>query len=162
MSEVEGIRQIMVSRAGGLEILELCRTQLPPLEAGRIRVRVLAAGVAYADVMMRCGKYPGAPRFPFVPGFDVVGEVLESAHDVRGFDRGQRIVGLTRIGGYSEVADVPATRAAAVDQATDPAQAVALVLNYVTAWQMLHRVVGVAPGQTILVIRAGGGAVTAL
>jgi NADPH:quinone reductase-like Zn-dependent oxidoreductase len=68
-------RQVVIRRPGGPEVLAVVEGQIPSPGSGMVRVRVLAAGVAYADILMRKGVYPGAPRMPFVPGYDIVGVV---------------------------------------------------------------------------------------
>jgi NADPH:quinone reductase-like Zn-dependent oxidoreductase len=126
-----------------------------------VRVRVLAAGVAFADVLMRHGLYPGTPRFPFTPGYDIVGEIDATGSAVESFCVGQRVAALTMIGGYSLFTIVPATHLVPVPDSLDPAEAVSLVLNYVTAYQMLHRIAQLHDGQSLLIHAAAGGVGTA-
>ncbi len=147
---------------GGPEALHLVERQELVPQAGQVALRVRAAGVAYADVMMRHGKYPGAPRLPFVPGYDVMGVVQTVGEGVTDLQPGQCVVAMTKFGGYAEQVCIEAQRAIPVPPDIDPAEAVSLVLNYVSAYQMLHRTAKVRKGQSILVHSAAGGVGTAL
>jgi NADPH:quinone reductase-like Zn-dependent oxidoreductase len=134
---------------------------MPEPGEGQVRLRVLAAGVAFADVLMREGLYPGSPRIPFAPGYDVVGEV-DALGPGAELHSGQRVAALTVSGGYARYIVVPAEDCVPVPDGVDPAAAVSLILNYLTAYQMLHRVAAVTGGARILVHGAAGGAGSAL
>ena len=152
---------VVITRQGGAEVLQQVEGEIPPVSPGHVRVKVLATGVAYADVLMRRGLYPRVPKFPFAPGYDIVGEVDSLGGGVKHFQLGQRVAALTMIGGYSQYAVVPAAHLVPVRAGLDPAEAVSLVLNYVTAYQMIHRVAKLREGQTMLVHSAAGGVGTA-
>ena len=153
--------RVVITGLGGPEVLKWVEEYLPTPRAGEVRVRILAAGVAFADVLMRRGLYPGTPKFPFAPGYDIVGEVDALGDGVSHFKIGQRVAALTMIGGYSGSTVVPASRLVPVPNGLDPAEAVSLVLNYVTAYQMLHRVAKLREGQRVLIHAAAGGVGTA-
>ncbi len=153
--------RVIITGKGGPEVLKLIEEELPNPGAPEVRVRVLAVGVAFADVLMRHGMYPGQPSFPFVPGYDVVGEIDAVGKGVKDFQVGQRVAALLMTGGYSQFAIVPEAHLVPVPDGLDAAEAVSLVLNYVTAYQMLHRVVQVRSGQSMLVHSAAGGVGTA-
>jgi NADPH:quinone reductase-like Zn-dependent oxidoreductase len=153
--------RVVITGLGGPEVLKWVEEYLPTPRAGEVRVRILAAGVAFADVLMRRGLYPGTPKFPFAPGYDIVGEVDALGDGLSHFKIGQRVAALTMIGGYSGYTVVPASRLVPVPNGLDPAEAVSLVLNYVTAYQMLHRVAELREGQRVLIHAAAGGVGTA-
>jgi NADPH:quinone reductase len=161
MSTVKNGR-IVVTGFGGPEVLKYIEDDLPEPGRAEVRVRVLAAGVAYADVLMRRGLYPGTPSPPFTPGYDLVGEVDALGQDVTQFALGQRVGAMTVRGAYSRFAIVPEEFLIPVPESLDPAEAVCLILNYVTACQMLHRIAKVSSGQRILIHGAAGGVGTAL
>jgi len=125
-------------------------------------VKVEAAGVAYADVLMRRGLYPHTPAPPFTPGYDLVGEIDAVGEGVTDFALGQRVGALTVRGAYARFAIVPQDLLVPVPESLDPAEAVCLILNYVTAYQMLHRIADVSAAQHILIHGAAGGVGTAL
>lgn len=155
-------QHVLIPRAGGPEVLTLVSGPVPTPGPGQVRVRVLAAGVAYADVLMRKGAYPGAPRMPFVPGFDLVGVVDALGPGVTGLTLGQRVAALTTTGGYTTYACLPAAELVPVPDTLDPAVAVSAMLNYLTAYQLLHRASPTRPGERALVHAAAGGVGTAL
>ena len=121
-----------------------------------------ASGVSFAEQSMRRGRYPGAPKFPFVPGYDLVGTVTSVGPDVDPALVGQRVAALTKSGGWASHALLTAADLVPVPAGLDPAEAETLVVNGLTAWQMLHRTAQVRPGQTILVHGANGGVGTTL
>jgi len=153
--------RVVVTRLGGPEVLQWVEDELPVPAAGHVRVKVLAAGVAYADLLMRKGLYPGGPKPPFAPGYDIVGDIDAVGPDVSEFKIGQRVAALTMTGGYSRFTVVPAMHLVVVPDGLDPAEAVSLVLNYVTAYQMMRRVAKLSAGQRLLVHSAAGGVGTA-
>jgi NADPH:quinone reductase-like Zn-dependent oxidoreductase len=111
--------------------------------------------------LLRRGLYPNTPPFPFAPGYDIVGDIDAVAEGVGSFQTGQRVAALTMTGGYSQYTLVPAIHLVPVPHGLDPAAAVSLVLNYVTAYQMLHRFARLTVGQSLLVHSAAGGVGTA-
>jgi NADPH:quinone reductase-like Zn-dependent oxidoreductase len=154
---------MLISHRGGPEVLTLVDAPMPQPGPNQLRLRILAAGVAFADVLMREGLYPGIPRFPFAPGYDVVGEIDAFGPGAgAGLQTGQRVAALTVTGGYARYIVVPADDCVAVPEGVDSAAAVSLILNYLTAYQMLHRVAAVTAGSRILVHGAAGGAGSAL
>jgi NADPH2:quinone reductase len=130
--------------------------------AGQALVSIEASGVSFAEQSMRRGRYPGAPKFPFVPGYDLVGTVTSVGPDVDPALVGQRVAALTKSGGWASHALLTAADLVPVPAGLDPAEAETLVVNGLTAWQMLHRTAKVQPGQTILVHGANGGVGTTL
>ena len=129
--------------------LELRDVPAPVAEAGQTVVDVRAAGVNFADVLIREGRYPQPPPLPYVPGSEVAGTTAD----------GRRVVGFVRVegGGYAEkvaveddwLFDLPAT--ASFEQGA------AFVLAYLTAWIPLTRQVVLRPGARVLVTAAAGG-----
>ncbi len=134
----------------------------PTLRQGEALVRVLAAGVSYADTQIRRGVYPLPARLPLTPGYDVVGVVEALSPPGGGLEVGQRVAGLVGRGGYAEHVVARCDRFVPLPPGVDPSEAVSLVLNYTTALQMLNRVASVRTGQTVVVHNAAGGVGTAL
>ena len=158
MASLKNARMVITGR-GGPEVLQWVEDDLPNPGPGQVRVKVIATGVAYADILMRRGLYPVSQAFPFAPGYDIVGDIDALGDGVTGFTLGQRVAALTMIGGYSRYTIVPVAHL--VPMPDDPAEAVSLVLNYVTAYQMVHRVAKLREGQSFLIHGAGGGVGTA-
>ena len=128
------------------------------------RVKVLAAGVSFADILMREGIHPESMnrRAPFTLGGDVVGVVDKLGDKVTTLQTGQMVAALPIVGGYSEYVFLPSNELIPVPPGLDPAEAVSLVLNYTTAYQMLHRCAHIKDGERILIYGAAGGVGTAL
>ena len=154
--------RIVVTAFGGPEVLKYIEEGLPEPGRAEVRVKVLAAGVSFADVLMRRGLYPGTPPPPFTPGYDLVGDIDALGSEVTQFELGQRVGAMIVRGAYSRFAIVPAAFLVPVPESLDPAEAVCLILNYVTAYQLLHRIAKVSGGQRILIHGAAGGVGTAL
>jgi NADPH:quinone reductase-like Zn-dependent oxidoreductase len=157
--------RIQIAEIGGPEVLRPVREPVGQPGPGEVRVQVQAAGVAFADIAMRYGAYPGAPPVPFVPGYDLVGVVDAVGEGVPDLAPGMRVGAMTVTGAYSEYVIIPASDAVPFPAGAgdvDAAEAVAVVLNYVTAYQMLARVAKLRPGQSILIHGAAGGVGTAL
>ena len=155
-------QRIVVSRYGGPEVLELLEDEVPEPKAGEIRVKVLAAGVAMPDVMAREGIHPETPRVPYTPGWDLVGVVDAIGKGVIGFYEGQRVAAMPINGSYTEYVCLQSGQLVPIPDGLDPAETVSLILNYVTAYQMLHHSASAKPGQSILIHGATGGVGTAL
>jgi NADPH2:quinone reductase len=154
-------RAVMLTRKGGPEVLETVELPLREPGPGEARVRVRACGVGATDITMRRGYYPYAPKIPFVPGYDVVGEV-DAAGEGANVKVGDRVAALTVHGGYAEVLYRAAAELVPVPAGLDDAEVVALILNYVTAYQMIHRVAKQQRGESALVTGANGGVGQAL
>jgi NADPH2:quinone reductase len=127
-----------------------------------VRVKVLAAGVSLPDLMMREGIHPETPRVPFTPGWDLVGVVDRLGEGVSGIEPGQAVAALPIFGAYAEFVCLPQRELVPVPPGLDAAEAVSLILNYITAYQMLHRSAKVRAGQRVLIHGAAGGVGSAL
>jgi NADPH:quinone reductase len=136
--------------------------ECPEPKDGEARVRVLAAGVSLPDLLVREGVHPETPPLPFTPGWDLVGVVDRLSDDVSGIEPGQIVAALPISGAYAEFVCLPQRELVPVPSGLDAAEAVSLVLNYVTAYQMLHRSAHVRPGQRALIHGAAGGVGSAL
>jgi len=154
--------RIIVRRYGGSDVLQVVEEECPEPKRGEVRVRMLAAGVSLPDLMMREGIHPETPALPFTPGWDIVGTIDQLGEGVTGIETRQRVAALPISGAYSEFICLPSREWVPVPMGVDSAEAVSLILNYVTAYQMLHRSAKVMAGQRILVHGAAGGVGTAL
>lgn len=159
---VENFNSIVISQSGGPEVLKMISQPLREPGRGEIRVRNEAMGVAYAEVLMRYRLFPGAPKIPFIPGYDIVGRIDKIGPGDSVFKVGEKVAALTVTGGYSEFSILTEEELVKVPESIDPAEAVSLVVNYVTAYQMLHRVAKVKKGDKVLIHGAAGGIGSAL
>jgi synaptic vesicle membrane protein VAT-1 len=136
--------------------LEVRTQELAAPPAGHARVRVEAAGVSYGDLLFQRSVVPGGPKHPFVPGCDLTG-VVEAVGDGVTLSVGQRVTALVVSGGYTSGITLPESRLVPVPDGVDAVAAASVALNYFIAYQMLHRVAKIQPGQSILVHGASGG-----
>jgi NADPH:quinone reductase-like Zn-dependent oxidoreductase len=150
------MRSVWIPKAGPPEILEVRDGPDPVPRPGEVLIRVRASGVNFADVSARLGFYPDAPPFPCVVGYEVAG-VVEQAVGVAGLAAGQRVVALTRFGGYAEAVAVPAAQVFPLPDALSFEQAAAIPVNYLTAVLMLRNFGNVREGDRVLVHAAAGG-----
>ena len=139
--------RIIVTHYGGPDALRVIEEECQEPKDGEVRVRVLAAGVSLPDVMAREGIHPETPPVPFTPGWDLVGVVDRFGDGVSGIEPGQIVAALPIHGAYAEFVCLPQRELVPVPSGLDAAEAVSLVLNYITAYQMLHRSAKVRPGQ---------------
>lgn len=154
-------RAVMLTKKGGPEVLQAVELPVEHPGRGQLRVRVRAAGVGATDLIMLAGHYPFAPKIPFVPGYEAAGVVDAIGPGVTGFHLGQRVAALTVHGGFAELLVREAEHFLPIPAGVSDRDAAAVILNYVTAWQMIHRVAKVRPGRTALVTGAAGGVGTA-
>jgi NADPH:quinone reductase-like Zn-dependent oxidoreductase len=110
-------KHMVITRHGGPEVLQIAIDELLEPQVGEVRIRILATGVAFTDVLIREGLYPGLPKVPFTPGYEVVGIVDQVGSGVVGLTVGERVVALTVLGWYSEFICLPASECVRVDAA---------------------------------------------
>lgn len=151
------MRQIWIEEVGLPEVLTLREAPDPEPGAGEVRVRVAAAGVNFADILIRMGLYPDVPGYPIVVGYEAAGEVDAVGPGVTQYRPGDRVIAFTRFGGYSDVQVVKDWQLAPAPAGLPLADAAALPVNYLTAWLMLLRLGNVQPGERVLIHSAGGG-----
>jgi NADPH:quinone reductase-like Zn-dependent oxidoreductase len=154
--------RIIVTHYGGPDALQVLEEECPEPRHEEVRVKVLAAGVSLPDVLAREGVHPESPRPPFTPGWDLVGVVDRLGDRVSGIEPGQIVAAMPISGAYAEFVCLPQGELVPVPSGLDAAESVSLVLNYVTAYQMLHHCAKVKSGQRALIHGAAGGVGSAL
>jgi NADPH:quinone reductase-like Zn-dependent oxidoreductase len=151
------MKQVWIPRRGGPEVLEVRDAPEPACGDGELLVDVAAAGINFADIMARMGLYPDAPPLPCVVGYEVAGTVRAVGRGIDDIRPGQRVVGLTRFGGYASVVAGPLEHFVPLPDTINFETAAAIPVNYLTAWLMLHRQAAVREGDHVLVHSAAGG-----
>jgi NADPH2:quinone reductase len=154
--------RIVVTHYGGPDALEVVEEERPEPGNGEVRLRVLTPGVSLPDVLAREGVHPETPLVPFTPGWDLVGVVDRVGSGVSGIEPGQLVAAMPISGAYAQYVCLPQRELVPVPSGLDAAEAVSLVLNYITAYQMLHRCAKVGHGQRALIHGAAGGVGSAL
>jgi NADPH:quinone reductase-like Zn-dependent oxidoreductase len=150
-------KRIVVTRYGGSDALQVIEEECPEPKRGEVRVKVLAAGVSFPDIMAREGIHPETPSLPFTPGWDLVGIVERQGDGVDGLELGQFVGAMPISGSYAQFICLPPSELVPVPVSLAPAEAVSLILNYITAYQMMHYFAKVKPGQRVLIHGASGG-----
>jgi NADPH:quinone reductase-like Zn-dependent oxidoreductase len=154
-------KSVIVPARGGPEVLEIVEMDLLPPGTGEVLVRIVAAPLTQDDAAVRVGNRPWLAEPPFVPGYAVLGIVEAAGESVSRVGVGDRVVSLTNFGGHAQYITLPEEKLVHVPESLDPAEAVVLVLNYLVAYQILHRVAMVKEGDKVLIVGASGGCGTA-
>lgn len=154
------MQRIVIQRPGGFDALRLIESEDPTPAPGEVRLRIAAAGVNYADGIIRMGLYESAKRlhgYPITPGFEVAGTIDAVGAEVDGWTVGDRVIGVTLFGGYTSHLCLAADRIFALPEALSFEQGASLPTVFLTAWFMAHRQLQPEAGQRWLVHSAAGG-----
>ncbi|MCB9682492.1 MAG: zinc-binding dehydrogenase [Alphaproteobacteria bacterium] len=151
------MKQIWIPKTGEPSVLDVREAPDPVPGPGQVRIAVAAAGVNFADVMARMGLYQDAPPLPCVVGYEVSGTIDAVGDGVDAGRVGDRVVAMTRFGGYSTAVVVDAVNAIPLPDAIDFATGAAIPVNGLTAWMILDVMGRVREGDRVLVHSAGGG-----
>ena len=151
------MQQVWITASGGPEKLVLREAPDPAPGPGAVRVRVQAAGINFADVLARQGLYPDAPKLPCVVGYEVSGCVDAVGAGVDASWIGKDVLGLTRFGGYADTVVMPLEQVFEKPASLTHAQAAAIPVNYLTAWQLMVVMGALGADDTVLIHNAGGG-----
>ena len=153
-------RRVRIARAGAHEQLRIEPFDPTAPGPGEVAITARAAGVNYADVVVRMGLYASARRYvgwPITPGFEVAGEVEAVGEGVADLAPGDRVFAVTRFGGYTSRLVVPRHQAWALPAGLSFSQAAGLPAVFGTAWFALHFLAHPRPGDRVLVHSAAGG-----
>ncbi|MFK4268488.1 quinone oxidoreductase family protein [Streptomyces milbemycinicus] len=154
-------RRIVVERFGGVEELREVETTVAAPPPGYTRVKVIAAGVGFTDLMARAGEYLLQRKVPFCPGYELVGEVVDTSGE--GMAPGTLVAAaLPKMGTYTEYVVLPNWLLVPLPDGLDPHLAAAVPLDYLTALSVLETHGRVARGDTVLIQGASGGVGQAL
>jgi NADPH2:quinone reductase len=141
------VKAIEIERFGGPEVLTLVDRPTPVAGPGAALIEVSRAGINYADTHQAENTYLTPATLPLTPGGEVVGRTVD----------GRRVVALLPSGGYAEFAVAPDELIFDVPDGVDDGQALALVLQGVTAWHLLRTSARLASGETVVVHAGAGG-----
>src|SRR3954449_5543285 len=148
------MRAIQIEEFGGPEVMQLADLPTPDPEDGEVLIRVSRAGINWADTHTRENDYIARYEPPLVPGGEVVGVVEKGAGDI---EEGQRVVAMTGTGGYAEYATASAHTTFPLPDSVDDGQALALLIQGLTAWHLYRTSAKVAKGESVVVISGAGG-----
>jgi NADPH:quinone reductase-like Zn-dependent oxidoreductase len=151
------MRQVVTTRNGNVEVLEVQNAPDPKPARGEVVIAVRAAGLNFADILARQGLYPDGPKKPCVMGYEVAGVVEEIGEGVDSALVGKPVVAMTRFRGQAEKVAVGAHQIFEKPEALSFEQAAAVPVNYLTAYALLVVMGGLRKGEAVLIHNAGGG-----
>jgi len=151
------MRQLVTTRNGGVEVLQVQEKPDPAPGNGEVLIRVRAAGLNFADILARQGIYPDGPAKPCVMGYEVAGTIEAVGSDVNANIIGKPVVALTRFGGQSELIVVKATQLFEKPESLTFERAAAIPVNYLTAYALLVVMGSLHETESVLIHNAGGG-----
>src|SRR3954469_18892138 len=148
------MRAIQIEEFGGPEVMQTAALPVPEPDDGEVLIKVSTAGVNWADTHTRENEYVQRYELPLVPGGEVVGTIERAAGDLR---EGQRVVAMTGTGGYAEYATARAETTFPLPDGVDDGQALALLIQGLTAWHLYKTCGRVQRGESVVVISGAGG-----
>lgn len=151
------MKAVVCQELGPAEKLVIGDLPSPPCPKGHVRIQVAACGVNYPDALIIEGKYQFRPEPPFAPGGEVSGTIAEIGEGVSGFDKGDRVLALCGHGGMAQEVVVPALAAAKIPDAMGFEEAAGFIMTYGTSHHALKQRAQIKPGETLVVLGAGGG-----
>jgi NADPH2:quinone reductase len=140
------VKAVVLRETGVPEALSLDDIPEPDTGAGRVRLRVRAAGINFLDVLVRQGRYPQMPELPTILGVEVSGDV-----------DGRRVIALPQEGGYAEEVSVAADGLVPLPDGASYEEGASFLMTFLTAYIPLTRQVRLEPGMTVLVHAGAGG-----
>lgn len=151
------MKAVVCEQFGPPDLLKMKEMPSPPVQKGTLKLAVKAAGVNFPDTLVIQGKYQFKPPFPFSPGGEVSGTVIEVGEGVEGFALGDRVLGMTMFGGFAEEAIVPMTGCFKIPDSMPFDVAAGFAMTYGTSHHALKQRAQLKPGETVLVLGAAGG-----
>ncbi|MBT3357122.1 MAG: zinc-binding dehydrogenase [Euryarchaeota archaeon] len=155
------MKKVVYTKIGGPNSIEIHDFEPVELKHDEVRVRIFRAGINFADLMMRQGLYGSNPDFPFTPGYEVSGEIIELGEGVERLEVGQRVIVMTGFGGYSEQVVASTNRVIPIPDSISYDAAATLGVTYGTAYHMLVHLGNMRKGESVLIHHAAGGVGTA-
>ena len=151
------MKAILCHQVGPPEELTFAEVPSPPIGRDQVRIAVRACGVNFPDILMIQGAYQLKPPFPFSPGLEVAGDIIEAADDAPGLQVGQRVMATMKYGGFAEEAVVPAAAVLPMPAAMSYEHGAGFPLAYGTSHVALAHRAQLKAGETLLVLGAAGG-----
>ena len=151
------MKAVMCKQWGTPDDLTVEDIASPSPKAGEVRIKVHACGVNFMDTLMIAGQYQLKPEFPFSPGAEVAGEVIELGEGVSNYKIGDRVMGLVSYGGYAEEVTAPALTLIPIPDNMDYVTAASFPIAYGTSHIALAHRGQLKAGETLFVLGASGG-----
>ena len=151
------MKAVLCEKLGGPSTLSIVDMPLGPPKEGEVKIGIKAAGINFPDILMVAGKYQHKPELPFIPGFEVAGEILEMGSASDEFHCGDTVMAHMRTGGYAEQCIAPLEKIRPLPENFDFAQGAGFQVAYSTAYVSLVPRGNLEKGETLLVHGAAGG-----
>ena len=152
------MKSILVKERGAADVLEVVELAKPTITADDILLKISTVGVNFADIMQHQGTYPLQLPLPYTPGMEMIGTVESVGSEVRNIQIGERIAAISFMGGgYAEYAVVKPQQIIPVPDNISDRQALALLIQGLTAYLLLSYSANIRSGESILVHAAAGG-----
>ena len=148
------MRAVQITEFGGPEVLQVADLPVPEPGPGELLIRVARAGLNFGDTHQRRNQYIAKHELPVVLGGEVAGVVERAVGD---FAKGERVIALLRTGGYAEYAVAPAARTFRIPDGVSDDDALALLIQGLTAWHLWRTSAHLAEGESVVVHSAAGG-----
>src|SRR5919199_1885421 len=148
------MRAIQIEDFGGPEVMQVADLPTPEPGDGEVLIRVTRSGINWADTHTRENTYLAKQELPLVPGGEVVGIVERGAGEV---EEGARVVAMTGTGGYAEYATASAETTFPLPDGVDDGQALALLIQGLTAWHLFRTSAKLGAGESVVVVSGAGG-----
>ena len=144
-------------KAGALSHLRLESCALNELSANKVRIEVKAVGLNFADIFALTGLYSATPDGAFIPGLEFSGVVTEVGLGCYQYRVGDRVMGVSRFGGYASVIDSEEDYLLYLPDGWPFSQGAAYIVQTLTAWYALNELGNLKPKQKVLIHSAAGG-----
>lgn len=151
------MEQVVISRNGNPQVLQVQSAEGVTPAENEVKIKVHFSGINFADLLMRMGLYPTAPKPPFVPGYEISGIVTEAGANTNPELVGKAVVAMTKFGGYSSIINIKSSRVFVLESADHLKDAAAIPVNYLTAYMMMVVQASLKKGEWLLVHGVGGG-----
>ena len=151
------MEKVVITQNGAPSVLSVQSSELPNPKPNEVQVKVHYAGINFADLLMRMGLYPSAPKPPFTPGYEISGMVIKAGEKEDSNLVGQPVVALTQFGGYASAINIPADRVFPLQSEDHLKDAAAIPVNYLTAYVMMIMQANLKKDEWLLVHGIGGG-----
>ncbi|MBT7610853.1 MAG: zinc-binding dehydrogenase [Bacteriovoracaceae bacterium] len=143
--------QLLLPTHGDQNIFKLGQIKLKGARNEEVKVKVHFSGINFADILMRQGLYPDAPAFPFTPGYEFSGEIIEVGATVKNFKIGDKVFGGCFFGGYSSELNVPANQVRRLADNWTLEDGASLPVSFLTAYVTLFDLARIKNGDKILI-----------
>ncbi len=159
------MKKVVIHSPGNYDHLKIEQDKIPIPGEDEVLIKVSASGVNFADCCVRLGVYSSAEKYvgwPITPGFEVCGEVMSSGNKVKGWEAGQKVIAITRFGGYASHISVPANQVFRLPKGMSETEGAAIPAIFLTAYYAMHELAHPRKNSRLLVHSAAGGVGSAL